>query len=380
MSSQSNRAFQNMHKRYERALHLVKGVFTDDITYNDMVFPQWIGESDCFWYERVTDSDGSSARGAQYRLVDARAGTNIEAFDHARLAKSLSKAAGVEVNPDKLPLQDLRMEVCSEDNHSRTVKTVTFRAHDQRWSYDVETGYCSSVQSCPVEWVVSPDGKTAVFVKDNNLWLHDIQSGKERALTFDGERHYRYGFAGNGWAEPFHLFVQARWSSDSKRIFTVQHDERKVESLPVTHYVPNEGVRPVVKNYKLALPGDAHVATFRLLSIEVETGRIQDANYRAIPDTRNGRGLFEAGLGWWSPDNRHAYFIDVERDYKTVRLVAFDTDNGETRTVFKETTDTQVNLMAYGDDYPALTPLLTTKELLWYSERSGWAHLYLYDL
>ena len=175
--------------------------------------------------------------------------------------------------------------------------------------------------------------------------------------------------------------MQVLWSADSKRLFTVQRDTRQVLTLPVVHHVPQDGsVRPTVDHVKVAYPGDEHIETLRLLSIELETGRIQDANYRHIPTTRNSYGFFYSNLGWWSTDNRRAYFVDVERDYKTVRVIEFDTDTGDTKELFTETSDTQINLMLNGDELPTFMPLPESKEILWFSERSGWAHLYLYDL
>ena len=161
----------------------------------------------------------------------------------------------------------------------------------------------------------------------------------------------------------------------------MQRDTRRVKDLPVIHYVPQNGSpRPTVTNFKVAYPGDEHIETLRLVSIEVETGQQQEANYRHIPTTRNGNGFFDAKLGWWSTDDRRAYFVDMERDYKTVRVVEFDTDTGETKSLIEETSETQINLMPNADERPMLVPLPETNELLWFSERTGWGHLYLYDL
>ncbi|MBL4826096.1 MAG: DPP IV N-terminal domain-containing protein, partial [Spongiibacteraceae bacterium] len=83
---------------------------------------------------------------------------------------------------------------------------------------------------------------------------------------------------------------------------------------------------------------------------------------------------------WWGNDSRHAYFLDMDRYYKYVKLVEFDTFTGETRVLFKETSKTHVRLMQAGENLPMLLPLPESNELLWYSDRSGWGHYYLYDL
>jgi dipeptidyl aminopeptidase/acylaminoacyl peptidase len=131
---------------------------------------------------------------------------------------------------------------------------------------------------------------------------------------------------------------------------------------------------------KVALQGDEHIPEYRLVAIDIDSGRLQAAHYPKVPIVRNSGGFFHSRLGWWSTDNRHAYFVDMARGYQTVRVVEFDTFTGNTRVLFEETSETHLNLMVNEDELPTIMPLPETKELIWFSERSGWAHLYLYDL
>ena len=374
---------QTMEDCYQRAQTLMQGIWTNKLTFNDIVYPFWIGDSDCFWYVRTTKTDEADSAhfGQEFRLVDANLATNSPAFDHQVIAAALEEAAQQTVDASDLPITQVDMQFDSALITKKVVKTVHFTAFDQRWVFDSEDEACTQIELIPDEWEVSPDRKHAVFIRDFNLWVRELDTGKERALTSDGEEDYIYGLAGRGWGVVSEPRVQARWSADSKRLFTVQHDERQVKALPVVHHVPKDGsLRPTVELNKIAYPGDEHIATLRLLCIDVETGRIQNANYRQIPVTRNSLGLFSSNLAWWASDSCRAYFVDVERDYKTVRVIEFNTDNGEVKELFKESTDTQINLMLNGDEQPTFRPLPDSGELLWFSERSGWAHLYLYDL
>ncbi len=374
---------QSMEARYQRAQTIIQGTWTNKLTFNDTVYPFWIEDSDCFWYVRTTKTiEGDSAKmGREFRLVDANAATNALAFDHLALAKALAEITQQMVDTGDLPITQVEMQFGADSPDKKTVKTIHFTAFDQRWCFDTETETCTELELIPTEWEVSPDGKHAVFIRDFNLWVRKLATGEERALTHDGEADYIYGLAGRGWGVVAEPRVQARWSADSKRLFTVQHDERQVKALPIVHHVPQDGsLRPTVKYNKIAYPGDEHIATLRLLCIDFDTGHIQDANYRQIPVTRNSLGLFSSNLAWWNTDSRHAYFVDVERGYKTVRVLELNTDNGEVRELFKEITDTQINLMHNGDEQPTFKPMPESNELLWFSERSGWAHLYLYDL
>ena len=392
--------------RYQRAQTLLQGMLSKDFVLNSTLYPTWIDDSDCCWYERRYRQEGKelSARnkehkldpysmniqgcfvpsGKEYRLVNPGAASNVLAFDHHALANALAEAVEQDVDASDLPISKVNMSL---NNADLAVKTVRFTAFDKRWIFDVESSVCKSTDNLfqdnaePVEELTSPDGRYTAFARDYNLWIRDLKNGNERALTRDGEADYGYAIAGSAWGFLMEADLQVRWSPDSKQLLTVQKDKRQVLTLPVVHHVPQEGgVRPVLESRKIAFPGDDHVETVRLLAIDVATGHPQPANYPHIPVTRNGFGFFSANLAWWASDSRRAYFVDMARDYKTVRVVEFDTVSGSTKILFEETSDTQINLMLNADEYPSYLPLPKSGELLWFSERSGWAHLYLYDL
>lgn len=369
---------KTMEQRYQRAQSLMQGIWTNDIAFNDTLCPFWIGDSDCFWYMRTTKSADNF--GSEYRLVDAKKLTNQPAFDHQVLAAILAENVQQEVDANNLPISQVIIECNTPIQTDLSKITVSFSAFNQNWKFNCEDKTCEKIDIYPKNREISPDGKYAIFTRDFNLWLHNIETDEESALTNDGEENYAYGHPGSGWGMEAVPHVQARWSADSKRIFTVQHDIRQVKALPIMNHIPKDGIRPTVEYRKIAFPGDIQIPTLRLLCIEIETGYIQDANYRQIPVTRNSLGFFSSQLGWWASDNKHAYFVDIERDYKTVRVVKLNTYTGEVSVLLKETTDTQISLMHNSDELPCFVPIPESNELLWFSERSGWAHLYLYDL
>ena len=154
-------------------------------------------------------------------------------------------------------------------------------------------------------------------------------------------------------------------------------------SLPIVDHVPQDGsLRPQLEQVKVAYPGDEHIETYRVLAIEVGTGRHCPADYRQIPVGAAEYGGFFAPnqQGWWSTDNRLAYFIEQERGDRAVRLLAFDTDTGATRLLFEEHADTHILVKPDALDKSLHIPLPETEELIWWSQRSGWGQLYLYDL
>ena len=229
--------------------------------------------------------------------------------------------------------------------------------------------------------MISPDGEKAVFVRDYNLWLSDVASGNERALTSDGTKDYPY--AGTILNKDPRL--QVLWSPDSTRVYTLQLDIREVASRPLTYYVPMDGSLPSrLVEYKLAYPGDDHVESQRLIVIDTTTGCCQAADYPAVPYILHGPetfdGFFTAGMGWWSPDSRFAFFIDVARGGNKASVIKWDTWDGTTQVLLQETADTYIRLCEDTASSSMFLPLPDTDELLWFSERSGWGHLYLYDM
>lgn len=368
---------ETMESRYRQAQSLMQGIFTDNVVFNDTIYPIWIGDSDCFWYERIIKiGQGDAAQfGKVYRLVNANAATNQPAFDHEALASALAHESSQVVNPSKLPINDVEITI--------QPLTISFTAFDKRWKFSSDTNTCVEILSIPDEWLLSPDGKHAAFIRDKNIWVHDLASGEDRAVTHDGREDYCYGAVSSAWGSAFDQSAspQAQWSPDSKWLFTVQRDTREVRHLPVVHHVPKSGgIRPQFVEARLAMPGDEHIESYRLVSINVSDSSVQSASYRQIPVTCNGHGFVTEGSSWWSADSCNIYFIDMERDHKTIRLVEFMAETGKTRVLFEESSATHINLSQHNDERFSLLPLPESKEVLWWSERSGWAHLYLYDL
>ena len=382
-----NSISDNIFLRYLRAQHLMQSDGNCSLVANATIFPVWLEDSSCFWYERAihiekncTGPDASLMPwDKEYRLVNAVATTNTLAFDHESLAQALADRVSEAVNPDQLPIDAVEMKLAD----AQTVGHLEFTAFGKRWGYHVPVSELNELPSLRnfQKQLFSSDGSAYLFVRDYNLWVNDIASGEEKALTADGEEHHCYAVVGNGWGIDMGAGIQARWSADGKKVITVQRDSRQVLTVPIVEHVPQDGsLRPKLHNLKLAVQGDEHIPEYRLLAIDLESGRRQAAHYPGIPVARNSFGFFDSKLGWWSNDNRHAYFVDVARGYQQVSVVEWDTLTGNTRVLFQDTSDTRINLMVNDDEYPTIEPLPESDELIWFSERSGWAHLYLYDL
>ena len=91
----------------------MQGCYNNRLVMNDAVFPHWIycsdgTETQCFWYLRETD------KGKDFRLVDARGASNKRAFDQQALANGLADVIGETVDPENLPITDVKLIFAKE--------------------------------------------------------------------------------------------------------------------------------------------------------------------------------------------------------------------------------------------------------------------------
>lgn len=362
MATDAQPSADRMLGRYHRAAE-IEAAHTLHWLLNEAVMPHWIRGRDEFWYERET------VQGHRFVIVNGSTGAKSEAFNHARLADELGKKLGRTVDANDLPLEQLSVEPATG--------ILRFSAFGKDWRFDRASGLSEDTIKRS-RFTVSPNGKLGIFFKDHNLWLRDFASGKETQLTTDGEEHYEYGVPPEASLVPV-LAPRVLWSPDSKRIFTAQTDDRQVLDAPVIDFAPKDGLRPKLIHYRAAFPGDTNVPMFRLTIIDI-TGRQTPVRYETIPAVRMNDSPMFGNRMWWSADGKTAYFVDVERGEKAVHVEAVNADTGDTRELFSETGDTYVELGPDVYEPAAIYPLPKSDQLIWYSERSGWAHLYLYDL
>lgn len=351
-----------MLARYQRAAE-IQAANAHHWILNENVVPHWIPGRDRFWYKREL------ADGHRFTTVDAVTGAKADAFNHVHLATALGERTGKSFDPNTLPLYNVTIDPNG---------VVRFTALGRSWRFD--RAEALSEDAAPRgNYALSPDGKRGVFSKDANLWVENMQTRAQTQLTFDGETYYAYGAAPSARASssPRPYVV---WSPDSKRIFTAQTDDRKVLDLPTIDFAPQEGVRPTVVHVRAALPGDVNVTTFRLVIIDVSTGQQTAVRYPPVPAVRMNDSPMEGNRVWWGAGSKVAYFVDVERGEKVAHVVAVDAGSGDVRELFSEKSDTYVELGSNVYEPASIRPLPKSNELIWYSERSGWAHLYLYSL
>ncbi len=202
---------------------------------------------------------------------------------------------------------------------------------------------------------MSPDGKFAAFIKESNVWLHDLKSKEETQLSKDGTAGNNYG--------------RIIWSPDSKRLVAIKTKAGGDRKVTLVESSPRDQLQPKTFSYPYLKPGDP---------IPQPKPHLFDVEARkeiAVSDE-----LFSNPWSitheHWNHDGSRFYFVYNQRGHTVVRLLALDPKTGKVTAVVNEECKTFFDYNSklhvhYLDD---------SNEVIWMSERNGWNHLYLVEL
>lgn len=298
------------------------GFNTSKLVYNNNVDPVWM-EDGKFWYSIIT------AAGKQFILIDPADGKRKTAADlKSLLPKNYS---------DTTPVRKTRSSSSNE--------------------------------------VASPDGKKLAFIRDWNLWVRDAATKLETQLTTDGIKDFGYATDNAGWKHSDRPVVL--WSPDSKKIASFQQDQRQVSDM---YLVSTSVGTPKLESWKYPLPVDKDIIRIHRVIIEVDNSKVIRLKIPADPrrgtlcDDISCSGSFDDNE--WSADGTRLAFVSTSRDHKEEKLRIADALTGEVKEIFEEKVATQYESGQGSVNWHFLS---ATNELIWYSERDDWGHLYLYD-
>jgi dipeptidyl-peptidase-4 len=332
---------------------------------NHDVRPNW-HDDDRFSYRNVLPD------GHEFILVDAARRTRVRAFDHERLAAALGTAADTTLRPLTLPFQSFE--------RSADGRTLTVGWGARRFACDIRVYTCTRLEPAPAEpdrtVVVSPDGRLGAFVRDHDLWVRELDGDRETRLTYDGQPDVAYATNNAGWTKSDRPVLL--WSPDSRRIATFQHDGRGVGEMVLT--TTNVG-HPRADVWKYPLPGDSAIFMIHRVVIELDGPRV--VRLRMPPDAHRSTTCDHIVWGgrWtdieWTPDARRLVFISSSRDHRRATVRVADAATGEVRDVMEEVEQTFYESGFRSSNWRVLA---ATGEMIWYSQRDDWGHLYLVDL
>ena len=390
------------------------------MVFSTSLTPNWFRDSDKFWYEWKTP------QGTQYWIVDPETGRKTQAFDMERLAMQITQITRDPFDAQHLPLENLKLQ---DDKYFRFDVKGTQEVPDTlaakraarekkegdkapkgpqppkmtkkvwHFQYEIATGkleeYKPEKREYPAWASISPDGETGVYVKNSNLfWMDRENLAKaaedekdstlvEHRLTSDGIRQYGFGvdnYTGDTETDTTRR-AMARgvvWSPDSRHFVAVKTDMRKIKDLWVINALSQP--RPTLETYKYQMPGEPG-PTEELFVFSMPDGNSKRYRINAFKDQstdvstrpRKFRETYEKYRSRvWLGDDGGFWLVRGSRDLHRMDVCRVDLDSDSTRTVISERMNTyvedrQIHLVGGG------------KQLLWWSERNGWANLYLYN-
>jgi len=363
-----------MWQRYARAERLLPGNATklsSDLT----IRPRWIEGSDRFWYR------WKSLAGVEFMLVDPASGEVKAAFDHQRLAAALSQATGRPCQAGQLPFSEIEYS----NNGQSVVFDIDVAGASGRWSCELSAYDCmrlGDVPNPPKDKVLSPDGQWEAYTRDHNVWVRSVYSGEERAITDDGEAKNDYGepllspltTGGIEDAPP----PAIRWSPDSNRLLFCRVDQREAPQFHLVQSVTQDGsVRPHVHSYAYPLPGDEMVPLATLVCADLNDGSTTRIDLEAKEVQYHGPPINDDCL-WWSEDSSAIYFLRQGRGYFQMDLIIIDAETGAARSAISEECRSGIDPSIWRGN-SSVRVFAGGSRVIWYSQRDGWGHLYLYD-
>jgi dipeptidyl-peptidase-4 len=367
LSHASDASYDNIN--YSRAEGFIPVIVIPTL-YNMNITPNWIDGTNSFWYLET------GRFGKTFLIADVQNRTRLPAFNRTALAAALAKASGEAVDPSDLPFSTISV---ADD-------MIGFSAMNRSWEYDSSKSEVHEVThegvASPGE-TLSPDGTTAAFVQDHNLWIRNMSTGDKYPVTFNGSGDYAYAERSGTVLHPISQErlnetpqPYAVWSPDSRRIATFRMDQRNVTPLNLLQYVPGNDSRPSPWTYRFAMPDNTHIPMYEPIVVDILERKVIPVSYEAQPEA----SLMDTDadvLQWWSDDGRTLYSLFAQRGEKSLLLLDINPENGVVGELLKESGPTYVEANL---DYasPPIAKVLKNGDMIWFSERSGYGHLYLY--
>ena len=208
---------------------------------------------------------------------------------------------------------------------------------------------------------ISPKGTYISFIRDQNLFIKNVRTGEERAITTEGGDTIKMGMAEFVAQEEMGRMTGYWWAPDESHIAFTKVDEAPVDVITRSEIYADE-IKTIEQRYPKAGTDNVNI---KLAVENIKTKKRQWIDLGEDEDIYLARGK-------WMPDSKTFTYQWQARDQQTLELRAYDVSTGKQNVLLTESSDTWVNL------HEDLTFLKNSDQFIWASERDGFKHLYLY--
>ncbi|NBC09495.1 MAG: alpha/beta fold hydrolase [Bacteroidetes bacterium] len=262
----------------------------------------------------------------------------------------------------------------SEDESKILIRTHTESIYRRSFKssyyvYDRESQQLSAVYPEGKQGYATfnPQADKVAFVHDNNLYVHDLNSGKVVAVTDDGEYNkIIYGSTDWVYEEEFGFAKAFFWSPDGERLAYYRFDESEVAEFTMTNY--RDGLYPEYETFKYPKVGENN-SIVDVFIYDLGKGK-------AVPvELGNETDLYIPRIKWTQDPNQLCVYR-MNRHQNHLELLLADSRNGKTRLMLEEENEYYIAESVLDN----LTFLKDGKRFIWTSEMDGWHHIYLYNM
>lgn len=371
----------------------------NNMLFSTKVTPNWMQKGSKFWYEYKT------TQGTNWYIVDAATRSQRQLFDLDELAAQLTEIVKDPFDAQHLSIRNLKAK---EDARTFTfeVQSTREKKNDNKkkevfyFSYDSQTRKLTQVEeeeSKPLRWgSVSPDKKVVVYAKNLNLYrmsYEDYLKAKknekdstivETQITTDGVKDFGYGQQRSTLNTDTLMDGKRKsvygiqWSPDSRHFAIIVTDNRAVKELWVINSSANP--RPTLETYKYQMPGEKEAPIEHLYLFDVSDNSRKEIKTSLYKDqtldlARVRRLKRQTGVEdlptLWLGDEKRFFLTRSSRDLHRIDVCSYTLGDDSIKTIIPERMNTYQETRNL--------ELVDNKELIQWSERDGWAHLYLYD-
>lgn len=381
------------------------------------VQPIWFADGERFVYS------WSDSNGTKFYIVDAVKGSCKELWDMNWMAKELTLRTGDPYDAQHTPIsinrkirdnRYVRFDVHSklevprqlprhERNDSTKIKANEGKKENKTFyfEYDIETSQLLERTKDEIDdlyptypsWAnVSPDGKIALYEKNYNLWymsFEDLEKLRlwdkdttivEHQLTFNGRPNYCYSYHSldekpDSTARHYPYCI---WSPDSRYIVATHRADSILSKMWVINSLSSP--RPKLETYRYQMPGEeTPVTTMEIIDFAEKSSR--NINVSQFKGQR--LGIYSKPLTHaerqanirhrvWLGDEKGFYFERVSRDMKKIEVCYVSADSDSAVALVREEMNTSI-------ESKQIRLVNNGKQFIQWSERTGWAMLYLYN-
>lgn len=387
------------------------------MVFSTQVQPNWFRDSDKFWYMYKTPA------GEKYYIVDPAAGTKKEIWDMGWLAARITEIVKDPFDARHLPIRNLKLkddqyftfEIAStvmvpkeaKKGEEKDGKKENAKQEKERkifyFRYDMADGKLTEIEDPDKDketdyprWAnVSPDRKYAIFSRNYNIYYMDMENLQkamkdekdstivEYRLTTDGTKNFSYGggpqdlYATDEMKEK-RYGCYATWSPDSRYFALTRSDRSKIKDLWVIDILAQP--RPKLESYDYQMPGEPGPKTYLYLfdfqnktSKIIKTDAFKDQSLSIHRTPRKNKDNYADFVpSVWLGDNHKFYLTRASRDLKRIDICTVDVNSDSCKVIIPERLNTYIETRD-------IKLINNGTELIQWSERDGWAHLYRYS-